>query len=72
LALLRQEPEPRLIMGRNVRERISYTADVAHLGRLREAISIDNRQSIEWKHEIDGALLLAIRLLSTAKVLPDG
>jgi len=59
-------------MGRNVRERISYTADVAHLGRLREAISIDNRQSIEWKHEIDGALLLAIRLLSTAKVLPDG
>lgn len=72
MALLRQEPEPRLIMGRNVRERISYTADVAHLGRLREAISIDNRQSIEWKHEIDGALLLAIRLLSTAKVLPDG
>lgn len=59
-------------MGRPVRKRIAYTADVAHLSRLREAIVSDERQSSTWKRELDEHLKRAIALLSTAEVVGNG
>lgn len=45
-------------MGRNVKPRLSYENDALYLGRLSQAVELDDSTSVEWKKEVVAALNL--------------
>ena len=59
-------------MGQRVKARATYMPEVARIGRLREAILLDDRQSQEWRKQLDDHLKAAIALLASAETVSNG